>query len=293
MSQLVVALSTIPPRFAEIGATLNTLLTQSITPDRIEVWIPRFYRRFPEHAFCRPTVPDGVTIAVTDKDLGPATKVLPCARRYRGTDTRILYCDDDRLYWKDLLKTRLAAAARKPEAAIAAIGCDVDFFEQRWVRGDFRDFPAPHRSHANLPRVNRRRGGLRNLLRNLPYWLARQMAFARQRGPGFMIWPPDCGYADIAEGFGGILVRPEMFDDGAFAIPPILWAVDDIWLSGCLARQGIPIWVEKLVCKGGQEKNNTGRIVDSLTSAVIDGHSRTEANRAAISYFRDTHGVWR
>lgn len=128
MTQVVVSLSTIPPRFPFIGQTLQSLLAQSVRPDRIEVWIPRSYRRFPEHAFCVPDVPDGVTIEVIDEDLGPATKVLPCVRKYRGTDTRIVYVDDDRRYWNRFLETRLQAATKKPDMCIAAIGSDVGFF---------------------------------------------------------------------------------------------------------------------------------------------------------------------
>jgi len=281
MTQIVVSLSTIPPRFPFLGETLRTLLDQSVLPDRIEVWIPRTYRRFPEHAFCLPDVPEGVAIEVIDDDLGPATKVLPCARRYRGTATRILYVDDDRIYWRHLLKTRLAA--RRPEAAIAAMGCDVGFF--------LRQTAGPR---APQPRVKRRRGGVKNIPRNLPYWIAREWAFAtRHRESSWVVWPSDCGYADIAEGFGGVLVKPDFFDDAAFAIPPVLWAVDDIWLSGCLAHRGIPIWVEKLVARGGHEKNAAGSCgIATLTRAIIDSHSRMEANRAAIRHFQDTHRIW-
>jgi len=49
------------------------------------------------------------------------------------------------------------------------------------------------------------------------------------------------GYIDILEGWGGVVFRPEFFDDFAWQIPDILWTVDDVWLSGCLERQGIPI----------------------------------------------------
>jgi len=295
ITRTIISLSTIPPRFYLVGKALQRLLDQSVAPDRIELWIPRFYRRFPDVAFCLPPVPDGVTIEVTDNDLGPATKVLPCARKHRGTDARIVYCDDDRHYGRDWLKTLLAAAAEHPKAAIAAWGMDLPGPTKRqWIRRDIGP-------DAPRPRVKRdpklRRGGLQNLHRNLPYWVWREGVRALLK---LKIWdePPRKklvagGYADIAEGFSGVLVKPEMFDDAAFAIPPVLWAVDDIWLSGCLAVKGIPIWIEKVVVKGGQEKNATGSGgIATLTHATIDGHSRAEANRAAIQHFRDTHGIW-
>jgi hypothetical protein len=44
---------------------------------------------------------------------------------------------------------------------------------------------------------------------------------------------------------GGAVIRPEFFDDTAHKIPGVLWAVDDVWLSGLLAAKGIPIWLPK------------------------------------------------
>ena len=292
MTQVVVSLSTIPPRFPFIGQTLHSLLAQSFRPDRIEVWIPRSYRRFPEHSFCLPDVPDGVTIEVIDEDLGPATKILPCVRKYRGTNTRIVYVDDDRLYWNRFLETRLEAAAKRPDMCIAAFGCDVSFFLHGDNGVDRIKVDEAYKggvtgSHFGLPRTKPRRGGLKNLPSNVPYWIAREIAFARQKGLQFMLWPPDCGYADIAEGFSGVLVKPDMFDDESFDIPPVLWAVDDVWLSGCLARKDIPIWVEKIVVKGGKKNNESdGAGITALFDAVIDGHDRRQANKAAIRYFQ-------
>ena len=284
MTQVVVSLSTIPPRFPFIGQTLQSLLAQSVRPDRIEVWIPRSYRRFPEHAFCVPDVPDGVTIEVIDEDLGPATKVLPCVRKYRGTDTRIVYVDDDRIYWRCLLESLLEAAKSRPHECIAAKGADVKFF-----------FKEATGRRSRFPRANAGMGGIRNLLGNLPYWIVREIAFTRQKGSPWMVSRHESGYADIAQGFMGVLVRPEFFDDEAFDIPPILWAVDDFWLSGCLARKDIPIWVERVVSRRKRDKRKTeatGGVVAPLLSAVIEGHNRAAANRACIRYFREKHGIW-
>ena len=299
-SQVVVSLSTIPPRFPFIGETLQSLLNQSIKPDKIELWIPKSYRRFPDHVFCLPDVPDGVTIETTDDDLGPATKVLPSVQKYRGTDTQIVYVDDDQNYWKDFLKSCLEAAVTRPDECIAAIGHDVGFYLlddagggriHKRVDNSFISKVSGTRSH--LPRVNHRRGGLRNLPSNLPYWIAREIAFRNQKGSAWMIWKPDCGYADIAAGFGGVLIKPDFFDDSDFDIPPILWTVDDIWLSGCLARKGIPIWVERLVAIHGSEKNTTGSgSLAALVHSVIDGFDRRQANQKCIQYFQEIHGVW-
>ncbi len=293
MTQTVVSLSTIPPRFAHIGATLRSLLNQSVRPDRIELWIPRTYRRFPTHPFTLPDVPDGVTIEVTDEDLGPATKILPCARKYRGTDTRIVYVDDDRHYWQDWLKSLLAPSIDRPGEAIAAVGHDlIGIVKTRtrleWVRRTI----GPDEKRPRVKRHRARRGGLRNLPRNIPYWVGREFKFrVLGKPPRYTI--ESSGYADIAEGYGGVLVRPDFYDDAAFAIPPVLWAVDDQWLSGCLARKKIPIWIdEKSQIPTGSHRYAPINNIAPLYRARLDGHNRGEAVTAAIEHFREHYGVW-
>lgn len=97
------------------------------------------------------------------------------------------------------------------------------------------------------------------------------------------------GYVDCFEGFGGALVRPEFFDDPAFDIPDVIWAVDDVWLSGNLARNGVPIWA----LAGQHDTQHTpAGVYDALHKAQIEGADRDAANKAAISYFRDTFGLW-
>jgi hypothetical protein len=97
------------------------------------------------------------------------------------------------------------------------------------------------------------------------------------------------GYIDIAEGCGGVLTRPEFFDDAIYDIPPKLWGVDDIWLSGNMARRGIPIWLRA----GLREPDDTdAEAFDPLYKAVVNGINRSDANRLGVEYIRKTYGVW-
>ena len=57
--KVVVSLSTIPPRFPHLGEALKCLLDQTFLPDEIRVYIPKAYRRFPQHSFAIPEIPDG------------------------------------------------------------------------------------------------------------------------------------------------------------------------------------------------------------------------------------------
>ena len=94
----IITLSTIPPRFAGIGGTLRSLVRQSSRPEAIELYVPAAYRRFPEWGGALPEVPPGVRIIRTPQDFGPATKILPAARAYRGQEVELLYADDDQCY---------------------------------------------------------------------------------------------------------------------------------------------------------------------------------------------------
>jgi len=97
------------------------------------------------------------------------------------------------------------------------------------------------------------------------------------------------GYGDVFFGVGGVVVRPDFFDDVAYDIPEIAWLVDDIWLSAMLARRGIRIycpWRAALPKAQGTSEQ------DNLLSATFQGQGRQELNRATAEHCRDRFGVW-
>lgn len=273
----VITLSTIPPRFPFVGDILQTLLRQTKRPERVVLYLPRRYRRFPEYDGALPEVPPGVEIRLVDEDIGPATKVLYAAEEFRGSGLRLLYCDDDRLYQRDWAAKLLRAARRHPEAAITAGGFDLDHLGMT-PGSDLPRFAAYGYKRRDLYyRINR----LRDKIAAFPN---------KPQGPK----PPRgifrrSGFADIAEGYGGVLVRPEFFEPGDRVIPPVMWAVDDIWLSGLMAMRGIPIWLE-----AGAMRLRTAPVQhqDALYAAVIDGATRNQANRLCAAHMRDRFGIW-
>ena len=106
--------------------------------------------------------------------------------------------------------------------------------------------------------------------------------------PGRRVWKRS-GYVDIFEGCGGVLVRPEFFDDTAFDIPDLARSVDDVWLSGMLAAHGVPIWLDG---NRYEPENTAAESFDPLVTSVIDGADRADSNRAAIQYLQKTYGIW-
>jgi hypothetical protein len=258
---VVVSLSSIPPRFRKLGRVPGSLCRQKLRPSRIVLVIPRHYRRFPDWDGHLPEVPEGVEVLRVEDDLGPATKVLPVARTLRGTATDLAYCDDDVELPAHWLRALRRVSRDRPGMAVTATGFDLSSLAGH-----------PRRPH-DLPRA---------------IWLTPQS-------------PPDpgrqkrahietAGFADIAMGRGGVLVRPGWFPDAAFDIPRCAWPVDDIWLSGWLAAQDIPVWVDPIVPV--PMLLPLAHNASPLLHAVIDGQDRSAANQATVAWWR-AHGIWK
>lgn len=276
----VISLSTIPPRFGDVGLVLSSLLAQRSRPEAVELYIPRSYRRFPQWGGGLPNVPDGVRIVRTDADFGPGTKILPAAKAYRGQEIELLFCDDDHVYLPDWAERILAVRKEYPKALVCAAMTNVNRMGYSWLASG----PQPRAVLAPEP-AQQFLFQCRKLVRDL---------FARSE-ESRRLYPfhkliNQSGYADIFEGYAGAALRPEFLDDLAYDIPPVIWAVDDVWVSGHLARRGIPIWADTRL--------NRNRLVTAvgkttpLWRAVIEGSGRDEANRACIDYMRRTYGIW-
>ena len=268
MDRLIISLTTIPPRFKVIHETLESLISQSAAVEAVHLYLPHRYRRFEYLKTDVPNFPAGISVRYIDTDFGPGTKVLPAIREYRGQDVKILFCDDDKVYDADWAQRFLAASKAHPECCIVEEGGHVCDYSSHTFTGTLQ------------PRSKRR-------VKDHKYRMKRLLTMGA--------WKPrkalSSGYVDILEGWGGVLVRPEFFSDAAFDIPDILWTVDDIWLSGQLAINNIPIWLNA----DGEirTKGNSDEIRDaSLRKFVYKGHGRSAANQLCIDYFRDKYRIW-
>jgi hypothetical protein len=272
----IISLSTIPPRFATLGPTLESLVAQKAEIDEVRLHIPLRYRRFPDYDGALPQVPDGVRIVRPDTDLGPASKVLFTARELRGKPAQILFCDDDKVFAPTWAGDLLAVQATRPSECVALNGKAVPShrgkpgpFQPKAVRTGKLDLPLRARRLAHRVRT----------------------AVLRQDAPRPMRRPiARAGYVDILQGLGGVVVRPDFFDDTAYDIPDAVWTVDDVWLSGLLAWKGIPIWLPA----GIEEPVTTGaHDIDSLYRSTIEGITRKDANRASVAYMQERFGIWK
>ena len=274
---LIISLSSIPARFDKIGPVLESITAQRA--DAVCLYIPHQYRRFPDWDGTLPRVPSGVEIRRTDLDLGPATKILPAARDYSGQDVDLLFCDDDHIYGAGWAASYAPIKAAHPDCVIAQGGWQADAYA---TASNMRELQ---------PRAARRWRVIdiefqaKYLWQDLCNWSTRHDL----TGPPRRVFKRS-GYVDVFEGYAGVLVRPEMFGPAFYDIPPVLWGVDDVWLSGMLAVAGVPIWLHGGVLDPRQAESERHA---PLAKSEIDGANRQNANRLGVEYFQAHHGIWR
>lgn len=266
----VISLTSIPSRFKGLEPTLLSLLRQGA--DEVRLYIPQAYRRFPDWDGTLPLVPNGVTICRTGQDLGPATKVLPAARELRGSGAQILFCDDDCICDDGWAKKLFDIQDKRPGEAIAVYVRPAEGYVPNEV------------NNGGMPRAKQL-----PIQYDIPYRLSRLMSkvFKTKTFKRRPFVVP--GYGEIFFGVAGVVVRPEFFDDIAFDIPEEAWAVDDVWLSANLARQGIRIycpWMMALPDATGMATQ------DALLDAEFLGKKRQELNKAAAKVCQQKFGVW-
>ncbi len=277
---LVISLSSIPPRFDSLGPALEALVSQDVPVDHVILYIPKVYRRFPDYDGELPAVPAGVEIRQPDEDYGPASKVLHAVRDFADTpETDILFCDDDLIYQPDWARQFVTARKERPEEALCSSGWDLSFLGMASAANADQPHFAPQSRTFDL---NYRWRKVRTQITRRRWHLERQEKPWRNliRKSGFM---------DTFEGLGGVMVKPRFFDAEVFDIPDVLWAVDDIWLSGMTTKNGHRPWA---VAQASRFTYTTTREVDALNTSVIDGADRHAANRACARYMKNKYHIW-
>ena len=278
----IVSLSSIPSRFASLPDVLRSLLDQTIPPEQILLYIPYRYRRFPGYNGEIPSVPEGVEIRRVSQDFGPASKVLHAVQDFADViDGRvnILFADDDLIYERDWAERLLAGRQRNHHAVICAHGRHLDDL------GFVRSTPEKVPRAVRQPRWR----DLDYQWRKLRCQVALRKTRLQRHEKPFKKHFGTSGYIDIFEGFAGVLVQPRFFDHDAFQIPDILWAVDDVWLSGMVTKNTVPIWLE---ADATRYRYTPARHADALNSSVIEGADRDRANRLCVEHMQVHYGIW-
>ena len=268
MALRVISLTSIPPRFPFIGATLESLLHQDA--DLVQLYIPEAYRRFPDWNKNLPSVPSGVNIRRCKIDYGPATKILPACQEYRDVDAQILFCDDDCVVPKGWATRLFNLQASRPDQAVAYFGRH-SYLSSKPNIFSTQPFVCP----------------LKYDFRYRSLRLIQKIFFSKLEPYHRPIYKS--GFASVLFGVGGVVVRPTFFDKEAYNIPLESFFVDDIWLSAMLARKNISIYVPAF---GVLPKASSCLSCEALASLTIESKNRMQLNRDASLYCQNKYGIW-
>jgi hypothetical protein len=124
---LIVSLTSYPPRYPTLLPTLKKLLSQTIKADKTILWISEDdFHLLPKDIIC--LTADGLTINQFACNLRPHNKYFSCARAY--PDAFIVTVDDDINYRRDMLSELVSAFNTDEKAVVTHRGREI-----RW-RGD-------------------------------------------------------------------------------------------------------------------------------------------------------------
>lgn len=250
--RVVVCLSTIPERVKLLGPTLASLLDQSVHVDEIAINLPYISRKGKEYKVPKwLTRLHNVKIYRVDVDEGPGTKLLPTLRREKP-DTRIIVVDDDNIYHSETVKILLKTHNSYLHKADQELVAVTNYGVCLDEDGDLPD--VPERIKA---------------------------AFYNER------------QVDLLQGFSGFLVTPSMFPREALKIencPKECVSVDDVWFSGWLAVNGVPI-VSPGNMYGHLPILSHGDI--RKTPALAHGENKDFIpDKKVIAWFQEKHRIW-
>lgn len=101
--KFVISFTTSPSRIIKIKPMIESIINQTLKPDLIILNIPEVFPRTNERYIIPDFVENNVIINSIEKDLGPATKVIPTIsylrkNNYDERNTYIIYLDDDIRY---------------------------------------------------------------------------------------------------------------------------------------------------------------------------------------------------
>lgn len=94
---------------------------------------------------------------------------------------------------------------------------------------------------------------------------------------------------DIAQGFSGVCICPKWLCNSSITPIKHAWPVDDVWLSGHLARQGVAIREMPRARKGMRPAFDD---VHALQQRSFGGFFRDDLNRMCADYLNKKYGIW-
>jgi len=244
-----VSLTTIPSRLGNIKQIINSLQNQTIKPKKIFLHIPYHYKRN-DISHSDIIIPDlseynNVYINICS-DMGSNAKFLPMLSLDEISDNdKILICDDDIEYNSNLASTLLEISNRYINSAVCMFGVtNAQYFSNN-------SWIVDKNTQDKYP------CGFRGIVE---------------------------GYIDIFEGFKGVMLKKKFFKQEDLKIPDCCLYCDDIYLSGCVIKNGFAI-----VCAN---KHLDDKVIQVDTDSLNGLFDKRDKNYRAVKYMQDTYNIF-
>lgn len=253
--ELIVTMTTIPYRIGKIHVVIESLLRQTILPDKIVLNLSR------DH--------------FSDDALPPALEHL----RTRGVDVRFV---DDLGPYKKLIPTMMS----DPDALWVTADDDL-LYPPEWLERLYRAHLAePEYVHCHRPHVMTCDDGGR--LERYEKWHIDCEDVERFGAPSARVFPTNgAGMISAREHFD-----PEVLDASVFqTICPI---ADDVWLKSMTLRRGTlsKMLPQRMLFDKGNLQQNMSIIGDTQGRALFHANQRENANDVQLRAVFDRYDLW-
>lgn len=249
---VVISLTTLPSRIEGLKYTINSLMDQTVLPDKVILNLPKLSKRekisyrIPDYIRNNPII----FVNHVDKDLGPATKLLPTLISYETDPEKlIIVLDDDQIYPKQLVENYLVQSKKHPDAALTLCG----WYLPKDLKHNERE-----QIYGAIVRTYRRDNSIKEV---------RQV--------------------DCLQGASSYAVKPKLFDKNVFDYtnsPEEAFYVDDIWFSGHLAKRNIQVMVVPISSRFGRLRSIKQFYNESLSKKINSDGSN---NDVMYRYFKN------
>jgi len=136
---VVVTLTTSPIRLPKIESVINSIMEQTMKPDKIVLNLPNVFKRdgstyddIPEF------IKNNNLIRINRcEDIGPATKIVPAALLYTDPETILISIDDDTVYSRTMIERLLNCSEKNKDSVISGT---VDEYEGVVYRKDIDEY---------------------------------------------------------------------------------------------------------------------------------------------------------
>ena len=114
---IYVSVTTIPQRIKTINKSIESLINQTVKPDKIFINIPKIYKRFEKKIEDNeiPNFPE-IVEGTRCNDFGPGTKLLGSLGKFRE-DSLVILADDDHIYEDYMIEKFNYFYSKAPENA--------------------------------------------------------------------------------------------------------------------------------------------------------------------------------